>query len=245
MLDTQRRIELGRSACRQSMVGACDIVTDRFGGIGSQENRPGMLNLWEQLHRVGRDHFEVLWRNLIHQIDCFIHRSSHDNRTSLFDRLACNLLSGERSEIGFHFVTHTICQLAVRRDQYGTRHLIMFRLGEQIDCQKILPGAFIRQNTDLAGPCDHIDIDFTVDQFLCRCYENISRTCNHIHFGNRLRSVCHRPDSGSTANFEYLCHSAEMAGGKQQLINLVIGSRCTDDDLLDTGYDCRNGVHQQ
>ncbi len=227
------------------MVGTCDIVADRFGSVGSQEDRSGMFDLWQQLHRTGRHHLEVLRCNLIHQLNCLIHRGSHNNSAPLFDRLAGDLLSRECSQIRLYFITHTICQLTVGRDKDGTGHLIVFCLREQIDRQEILSGALIRQDADLAWSCDHIDIHFTVNQlFRCR-HEDITRSCNHIHFRDRLCTVCHRSDRRCTTDFENFRHTAEVTGGQQQLIDLIIRCRSTNDDLFNACDNSRYGIHQQ
>ncbi len=52
-------------------------------------------------------------------------------------------------------------------------------------------GGIVRQQQDLTGSGDGVDIDFTEDQALGGRDKNISRTDDFIHFWNRR--ACRRP----------------------------------------------------
>ena len=187
----------------------------------------------------------MLGGDLVHQDYRLLHRLGDDDGAALLDGLAGNRLPGEFLKPGIDLDTGRFGELLRRRDEDGTGHLVMLRLGEEIDGHMAGVGVGVGENADLARSCDHVDLHVSEDHLLRRGDEDVAGSGNDVDFRNGLRTVGHGGDGARSADLEDVGHAAEVAGRQQQGIGLVVRRRRTDDDLLHAGHLGRDDVHQQ
>src|SRR6185503_20746139 len=93
IVNTERR----RKACSpsgwQHVVWTSDVITNRFGRVGAEENRTCVSNLRTDSFVILRHNLDVLRCKFIHDRTGFIQRLNQDDTAELFQRRLSDLAS--------------------------------------------------------------------------------------------------------------------------------------------------------
>ena len=121
----------------------------------------------------------------------------------------------------------------------------MFCLGQKIRCHVTWIGSLVCKNKDLTRSCDRINADMTVHCFFGKCYIDIARSHNLIHFRDALGSISKCCDCLCTAHFIDCIHTCFLCRNQRCRIDFTVFSRRRDhNDLIHTGNFCGNDIHQ-
>ena len=93
------------------------------------------------------------------------------------------------------------CKFSACCDQDRGSQFVMLCLGQKVCCHISRICSLICKNQDLTWACDRVNADITVNSFLCKSYENISRSYDLVYLRDALCSVCKCSDRLCTADF--------------------------------------------
>ena len=105
-------------------------------------------------------------------------------------------------------------------------------------------GPAIRDDQQLARPCDHVDAHGPVYQPLGGRHEDVARPDDLVHAGNRLRAVSHGRDRLHAPDAVHLVHAGDVRRHQEIGTQLAFGRRHTHDDPFDPSHLGRDRAHQ-
>ena len=110
------------------MTGTSEVIAKRFRRPGSEENGPGMANVWQQHLRLHSHDFQMLRRCRIYALNGLLHVVDQQCHPLLLKRRPGSSRAWQRRQLSTQCRDHLVCQgFAVRHQNAGCQ-FIMFGL---------------------------------------------------------------------------------------------------------------------
>ena len=121
----------------------------------------------------------------------------------------------------------------------------MFSLTHKVSRKEFRLCCFVCYNQDFTRSCNHININSSVEQFLCRCNKNVSGAYNFVHLRHGLSSVGKGGNSLRTTHKKNPVNTCNLCGGDNIWVRRsVLLGRSTHNHLFNSRNLCRNYIHQ-
>src|SRR5437660_3458975 len=152
----KRRREPGRARRWQRVIRARCIVAQRYGRVGPDEDGSRVVHLCRETIGVGGDDEQVLWREIIGDVDRLVHSAGHDDAAVGLTDDRRPLQSHEQAlELFFD----PVGEVGGVRDQHAPGHGIVLQLRGEIGGDEIRSSSAIRHHAELRWTRDAIHAD--------------------------------------------------------------------------------------
>ena len=233
------------SVRRQGMIRSRSIISRTFRRERSQENGARIHHTFCHLHIVRSFHNQMFGCIFVRQFDGLFH-IFHHNKLTVGKRFLRNFLTGQKFQLTFHFLFHSLLQNLRSSNQHCLTIHTVFSLAQQIRSYKYRICRFIRQYFHFRRTGRHINRHITQTDQLFRCrHILVSRTEYLVNLRHAFRSVSHRSNSLHAACLEYPAHPCHLCSKKNSRMHPSFFIRwCAKHNLLTTRNLCRHSQHQ-
>ena len=234
-----------RAACgRQHVVGAGDVVADRFRRMASEKDRAGVADSrGERLRFVDRQ-FEVLGGDAVDERGRLVPIGDANQRAVCSPAGARGVGARQVLQIAVDLMRDGGDKTAIVADQDRLRRIVVLGLREEVggDPGGIVVGA--GDDKDLRRPSDHVDADAAKDPPLRGRDIGVARPDDLVDRGDRRGAVGERCHRLGTTDAVDLGDAGEASRGEDKRIEHAVRRRHGHDHALDLGDLGRDRVHQ-
>src|SRR6266566_6066733 len=163
---------------RQHVARSCKVIADHGRRVSPDENGAGVLDIVGNVLRFGHEHFNVLRRDVVHQIDCRVFAGHNECDSFINDGNTSNSAAVKHLKLRPHFIEYRSGHFSGPADEPCAGHLIVFGLSQQIGGDPRRIARLVGNDGHFARPCNHVDIDSAVNLTLCRLHVRIARPDN-------------------------------------------------------------------
>ena len=226
------------------MVGACEIITQCFGRISAQEDRPCMADIRQIFEGIIHAYFQMLRRDLIGNLDGLCNAVYNDDLTVIVDRCSGNFRSGQQRDLFFQFFRYCLCQCCAFCYQYGRCHFVMLRLRKQVSRHYSRIGLAVSNHQNFTGACDHIDGNLSEDLFFRFRNKGIAGADDLIHAGHGFCTIGQSRYRLCAADLKDTVYTSNFRRRNDIGIQFAALGRSHHADFLYTRNFRRDAVHQ-
>ena len=245
LLHRKRVGEHGRTAGRQRVVGAGNVIAERLGAPGAHKDGAGVANATEQAHRVLAVQLKVLGRHGVHGLDSSGHVGGHHDGALVIERGTRDLGARRLRDQDVDADLDLARKLLVAGHQIAGGQRIVLGLSHQVGCDHHGLGRSVGQYADLGRASDHVDAHIARHDLLGRGDKGVARAGDLVDARNGLGAVRQRGHGLGAAHHIDLVHAAEL-GSRERIgaDQAVLLRRGHHDHALNAGHLGRNRVHE-
>ena len=241
----QGREETGRASGRKDVVGTCEVVPERLGGILAQEDGSGIPDIGHVREGVLRHDFQVFGSNFVHTVEGRLLVFRNQDVAEILQRFFNNCFSFQSRYKGVNFLLYLFCHFFRSRHQNGRSHLVVLGLGQEV-CRHVAGiSRLIAEHHDFGRTGHGIDGNRTEHGLFRQGHEDIARAHNLVHLRNRLCAKGHGCNGLGSADLEDPVRPGLRCGNQSRSSHLALFvAGGAHDDIGYPGHLGRNDIHE-
>ena len=142
------------------MVGTADIIADRLGGVGAEEDRAGITDAKRQRLGVGRHDLQMLGGDGVGERHGLIELFHQDDGAVIVPGFSRDLRTGQGGELRFDGARDVVGEPGIVGDQDRLRVHVVLGLRQQVGGDPVGIAGVVGDHQHLGGAGDHVDADF-------------------------------------------------------------------------------------
>ena len=226
------------------MVGAGDVITQRFAAAIAHEDGAGVAQFGKQRFGLGDGEFKMLRRDAVGDGAGLGERAGADQRATRVEGSADDGRTRHRRQQPLDARRHGVDERAARRQQHRLRQFVVLGLREEIHRHPVRARAVVGDDENLRWTGDHVDADQAEHAALGRGDIGIAGADDLVDRRQRGRAVGERADRLRAADGEHAINAREVRRREHRGVGDAIGRRHHHDDLAHAGHLGRHRVHQ-
>ena len=240
--------EAGGEPCaaprRQHVIGAGDIIADRFRGEPSEENGSGVADPPGEPVGIVEGQFQMLGGEPVDQRRRLVEAVDDDDATVGLPAFPGYFAARQRLQVIFHRFADGVGEPGVVGDQDRLGGGVVLGLGEQVDGdpRRIVGG--VGDDQHLRRPGNHIDADGAEHPAFGGGDIGVAGADDLVDRGDRLGAVGQRRNRLGAADAENLVDACDTGGDQNQGVERAAGRRHHHHQPADAGGLGRHRVHQ-
>ena len=227
------------------MVGAGDIIADRFGRVAAEEDAAGVAHLIEQRLRVIDGELEVFGGEPVDQRAGGLEAVDDDDRAVSVPCGARDRGGGEDGQFLVHRPRDRLRIVGVVGEQDRLRGGVVLGLAQQVGGGPLRIVLGVGDDDDLAGAGDHVDADDAIDLALGLRDPGVAGAGDDVDRRDAACAISERGDRLRAADAPHFIDAGQVRGGEDERVDLAIGGGGDHHQTLDAGDLGGDGVHQQ